>query len=143
MGIRGRRGLFKLGPWDALVMKEVAFESVPGEQKRNVFPQWLSGKAFACNAGDADSTCVPHGHDLVIKQAEVEERAPRGRKGLFLGGNEETVLADSKEESIDSDKSINDRTMRELQNPQTSRRVTFREVWLQKSILKEPVQNLL
>ena len=55
MGIRGRRGLFKLGPWDALVMKEVAFESGPGEQKWNVFPQWLSGKAFACNAGKSGS----------------------------------------------------------------------------------------
>ena len=84
MGIRGRRGLFKLGPWDTLDMKEVAFESGPGEQKGNGFPQWLGGKASACSAADAGSTCVPHGHDLVIKQAKVEERAPRRRKGPLL-----------------------------------------------------------
>lgn len=54
----------------------------------------------------------PHGRDLVIKQAKVEERAPGRRKGPLLGGSEEKALADSEEESIDSDKSINDRTMR-------------------------------
>lgn len=93
-------------------MKEVAFESGPEEQKGNGFPQWLGGKAPACNAADAGSKCVPHGRDLVIKQAKVEERAPGRRKGPLLGGSEEKALADSEEESIDSDKSINDRTMR-------------------------------
>lgn len=72
------------GPLGRLVMKEVAFESGPWRAEGEPGFQWLGGKHPPATQQMQWSKCVPHGRDLVIKQAKVEERAPGRRKGPLL-----------------------------------------------------------